>query len=61
MAQVDRIEFVAAVAKIQTLADGGIRATFDLPEDAIEAASWLMTAKRIEEAVKVTCEAVLER
>ncbi len=49
----ESITFVAAVAKVQTLADGGIRITLDLPEDTIDVAAWLMQAKRDEDAVKV--------
>lgn len=30
------IRFECIVAKVQTLADGGIRAVFDLPETAVE-------------------------
>ena len=40
----EAIEFVAAVNKVQTLADGGLRVTLDLPEDAIIQAAWLMVA-----------------
>ena len=31
-----RIEFIAEVAKVQTLVDGGIRLTLDMPESARE-------------------------
>jgi hypothetical protein len=31
----DPIRFVAAVQKVQTLVDGGIRVTLDLPESAV--------------------------
>lgn len=47
------LEFLAAIYKVQTLADGGIRLTLDLPEDAIIEAAQLMTWKRDEEAVHV--------
>jgi hypothetical protein len=40
------IQVIASVARIVTLADGGIRATLDLPEDAIQVAAWLMECKR---------------
>lgn len=36
------IEFDCAVSKVQTLADGGLRVTLDLPEDATLAAKALM-------------------
>lgn len=38
--------FWATVAKVQTLADSGIRVTLDLPETAIVQAAELMTYKR---------------
>ena len=50
----DTLEFDAAVAKVQTLADNGIRVTLDLPETAIEAAAVLMALKRNEQALKVS-------
>ena len=40
------IAFQASVNKVQTLADGGIRVTFDLPETAIRQAAMLMECKR---------------
>jgi hypothetical protein len=39
------ISFSAQIAKVQTLADGGIRVTLDLPETAIETATQLMQVK----------------
>jgi len=50
------IEFWAIVAKIQTLADGGIRLYLDLPEDAIMQVAELMTCKRHEVVLDVTCK-----
>jgi hypothetical protein len=41
-----RIVFVGEVNKVQTLADGGIRVTLDLPETAIAQAAMLMECKR---------------
>jgi hypothetical protein len=49
----DALEFDAVVAKVQTLADNGIRVTLDLPETAIEAAAVLMALKRNEHALRV--------
>ena len=46
MPSTESITFVATVAKVQTLADGGLRLTLDLPEDAIIEAAWFMKAKR---------------
>lgn len=40
------IRFEAIVAKAQTLADGGIRITLDLSEDAIPQMAMLIEAKR---------------
>ena len=42
----NKIVFVASVASIKTLVDGGIRVTFDLPEDAITQAAALMACRR---------------
>lgn len=39
-------KFVAIVAKVQTLADNGLRVYLDLPEQAIEAVAELMIYKR---------------
>jgi len=46
-------EFDAQVYKVQTLVDGGLRVTLDLPEDAIAQAAALMECKRLEIALKV--------
>ncbi len=51
--EAEQITVVAAVAKVTTLADGGIRVTFDLPEDAIIEAGWLMACKRDAVAVRL--------
>ncbi len=46
--------FTAQVARVQTLADGGLRVTLDLPESDIEAASMLMAFKRFGVVGRVT-------
>ena len=51
------IEFQATVAKIQTLADGGIRITLDLPETAALIAAKLIECKRWGAVLKVIAEA----
>jgi len=51
------IEFVAQVARVQTLADGGLRFTLDAGEGAVMQAAELMTCKRFGIVLKVTCEA----
>ena len=50
----DALTFDATVAKVQTLADQGLRITLDLPEQAIEAAAVLMALKRQGSALRVT-------
>lgn len=47
------IEFVATVYKVQTLIDGGLRLTLDLPETAIAEAAALMECKRQETPLKI--------
>ncbi len=42
----EAVTFQAQVARVQTLADGGLRVTLDLPESAIESAACLMAFKR---------------
>ena len=54
---VDAIEFPAIVQKVQTLADGGIRATFDMPETCVMQAAELMACKRVEVALMVSVTA----
>lgn len=48
------ITFPAQVARIQTLADGGLRLTLDMQEGAILAAAQLMECKRLGVAGDVT-------
>ena len=52
----NRITVIAAVAKVATQVDGGIRVTLDMPEQAIAQAAWLMVAKREGIAIKVAME-----
>lgn len=40
------LTFTAEVYKVQTLVDGGVRVTLDLPETAIAEAATLMECKR---------------
>jgi len=53
----DQIEFHATIAKVQTLADGGIRVTLDLPETAILQAAQLMTVRQQVAVVDVVATA----
>jgi len=55
------VSFIAAVNKVQTLADGGLRVTFDLPEDAIGEVAYLMQYKCEGVAVRVECTPVTEK
>jgi hypothetical protein len=48
--------FSAIVEKVQTLVDGGLRVTLDLPETAIDQAALLMHCKRLELALLVVCK-----
>ena len=52
----EKVIFWAQVAKIQTLVDGGIRVTLDLPEDAIMPMAQLAECKRFGAVGKVTFE-----
>lgn len=49
------ITFYATVTKVQTLADGGLRLTLDLGEDAIMPAAELMACKRAGVVLDVVC------
>ena len=49
------IEFTAAVAKVQTLADGGIRVWLDLPESAVMQLAELAACQRVGVALSVRC------
>jgi len=51
------VEFDAIVNKCQTLADQGLRVSFDLQEDAIVPVAWLMEAKRSGVVLRVTIAA----
>jgi len=55
------IRFVAQVAKVQTLADGGIRITLDLSETAIMQAAELMVFKRESVPIQVRCTQARDR
>jgi len=52
----DRIEFIAEVNKVQTLADNGIRVTLDLPENTTEQMRLLAECKRWGVVLKIICE-----
>lgn len=48
------IKFWAEIAKVQTMADGGLRVYLDLPEGAVEQAAILMQYKRLGVVADVT-------
>jgi hypothetical protein len=48
--------FVAQVIKVETMADGGIRLTLDMPETEIDAAAAMMKAKQ--QSALVECAAL---
>ena len=50
----DDLRFTAIVARVQTLADNGLRVTLDLPEQAVVEAAQLMELKRIGAVLDVT-------
>ena len=56
MSAAESVDFVAAVSRVRTLADGGVRVQLDLPEDATDVAHWLMDAKRDDETIRVRVE-----
>ena len=55
----DPIEFQASIAKVQTLADGGIRLTLDLPETAVLQAAQLMEVRVRSAIVKASLAPVV--
>jgi len=52
----DALVFQAIVARVQTMADNGLRVTLDLPEGAVIQAAQLMELKRIGAALRVTVD-----
>jgi hypothetical protein len=51
-------EFTAAVNKVQTLLDGGIRATFDMSEGSIPQAAELMAIRQAGLVIRCKCTAI---
>jgi hypothetical protein len=56
MSKPDELRFQAIVARVQTLADNGLRVTLDLGENEVVAAAHLMELKRLGAVLKVTVE-----
>ena len=52
MAQID---FTAAVTSVKTMADGGLRVSFDLSEQSIPQAAMLMECKRQGIPLQINC------
>jgi hypothetical protein len=53
----DEIAFQAVVARVQTMADNGLRVTLDLPEQAVLEVAQLMELKRLGVVLDVTVRA----
>jgi len=58
LSSMDVIRFPAQVYKVQTLVDGGLRVTLDLPETALDAAAALMMVKRVGALLEVAAVVV---
>jgi len=54
MSKDEPFTFQAIVARVQTLADNGLRVTLDLPEQAVVEAAQLMELKRLGAVLDVT-------
>lgn len=54
------IQCIAAVEKVQTLVDKGIRITLDLPESAIMQAAMFMECKRMGVVLNITALPVVQ-
>lgn len=57
----EKILFVAQIARIQTMTDGSLRVTLDLPESAIMPVAQLMECKRAGAILEVTAEPRIEQ
>ena len=49
------IQFQAQVCKVQTMVDGGIRVTFDMPSDALEAMAKLAACSAVNAWLDISC------
>ena len=52
----DPIVFLGTVAKAQTLADGGLRFTFDTGEGELMALAQIVACKQAGAVLRITCE-----
>jgi len=57
----ETVTFQAAIARVQTLADLGLRVTLDLPETAVMEAGLLMAIRGSGVTVRVTVEPIERR
>jgi hypothetical protein len=55
----ETITFTAAVAKVSTLADGGIRVTLDLDESSVMAMAQLVECKRAGAVLSIKASPIL--
>ncbi|HMN14175.1 MAG TPA: hypothetical protein PKD55_17815 [Bellilinea sp.] len=51
----EKIRFEATVNQVRTLADGGIRVVFDLPEEAVPQMAMLAEVRRLGWILSVEC------
>lgn len=56
----ETIHFIASIVRIQTMVDGGIRVTLDMPEHAIMQAAQLMECKRAGAVLDITASPKVE-
>jgi hypothetical protein len=55
------IRFSATIARVQTLADGGLRVILDMPEAAVKSASVLMEARQAGAFLEVAAVPVFQK
>lgn len=52
--KIEEVTVVASVARVQTMADGGLRFIFDTDEQQVIVAAWLMAVKSDQGTVELT-------
>jgi hypothetical protein len=57
----NEINFQAAVYKVQTLVDGGIRVTLDLPESDIESMAKLVLCHKVGVVLEITATTLINK
>ncbi len=53
-AKIEAVTVVCSVARVQTMADGGLRFIFDTDEQQVLVAAWLMAVKSDQGTVELT-------